>query len=62
MTFSGNSVSLDGYGFTNSDVVAYIDFLKNSKVFTEINLQESKQVEIDKIPLYQFKVTMKVVT
>lgn len=62
MTLSGNSLSLDGYGFTNSDVVAYIDNLKNSKVFSEIILEESKQVEIEKIPLYQFKITMKVVT
>lgn len=62
MTLSGNKLSLDGYGFTNSDVVAYIDNLKNSKVFSEISLEESKQVEIEKIPLYQFKITMKVVT
>ncbi|MFN3395288.1 MAG: PilN domain-containing protein [Thermodesulfovibrionales bacterium] len=61
LIFSGNSLSLDGYGFTNSDVVAYVDNLKSSKVFTEISLQESKQVEIEKIPLYQFKITMKVV-
>lgn len=61
LTLSGNSLSIDGYGFTNSDVVAYVDNLKSSKVFTEISLQESKQVEIEKIPLYQFKITMKVV-
>lgn len=61
MTFSGGTISIEGFGFTNSDVVAYVDNLKNSKVFTEINLQESKQIEIEKIPLYQFKITMKVV-
>lgn len=61
LTFLGNSLSIDGYGFTNSDVVAYVDNLKSSKVFTDISLQESKQVEIEKIPLYQFKITMKVV-
>lgn len=61
MTFSGGTISIEGFGFTNSDVVAYVDNLKNSKVFTEINLQESKQTEIEKIPLYQFKITMKVV-
>lgn len=60
MALAGNSLTIDGYGFTNTDVVAYVDNLKNSKFFTEINLQESKQVEIEKIPLYQFKITMKV--
>lgn len=61
MTFSGGTISIEGFGFTNSDVVAYVDNLKNSKVFTEINLQESKQIEIEKIPLYQFKINIKVV-
>lgn len=61
LALSGGNLTIDGYGFTNSDVVTYVDNLKKSNRFTEINLQESKQVEIDKIPLYQFKVTMKVV-
>lgn len=61
LSFVGQGISMDGYGFTNSDVVAYVDNLKKSKVFTEINLLESKQVEIEKIPLYQFKIAMKVV-
>lgn len=60
MTLSGGNLAIDGYGFTNTDVVIFVDNLKNSKRFMEINLQESKQVEIDKIPIYQFKVTMKV--
>jgi len=60
VTVSGSSVSMDGYAFTNSDVVAYVDNLKNSKVFSDVFLQESKQAEIEKIPLYQFKLTFRV--
>lgn len=60
LTFAGNSLSIEGYGFTNTEVVSYIENLKNSKFFSEIILQESKQVEVEKIPLYQFKATMKV--
>ena len=60
LTVSGSGGTVDGYAFTNADVVAYVETLKSSKLLTEIYLQESKQAEIDKIPLYQFKVTFKV--
>lgn len=60
LTVSSNGGSLEGYAFTNSDVVAYVDNLKGSKLLTEIYLQESRQAEIEKIPLYQFKLTFKV--
>lgn len=60
LSVSGSSGSLEGYGFTNSDVVAYVDNLKGSKMLVDIYLQESKQAEVEKIPLYQFKLTFKV--
>jgi type IV pilus assembly protein PilN len=60
LTVSGSGGSLEGYGFTNSDVVAYVDNLKGSKMLTDVYLQESKQAEMDKIPLYQFRLTFKV--
>jgi len=60
LTVSGSGGTVDGCAFTNADVVSYVETLKNSKLLTEIYLQESKQAEIDKIPLYQFKVTFKV--
>ncbi len=62
MSVSDQSVSLDGYAFTNSDVVTYVNNLKSSKAFADIFLQESKQAEVEKIPLYQFKLTFKVVS
>lgn len=60
MIVSGGSVNLEGYAFTNSDVVAYVNNMKNSKVFSDIFLQESKQAEIEKVSLYQFKLTFRV--
>ena len=56
----GSSVSIDGYAFTNPDVVTFVENLKGSKLLTEVYLQETKQVEIEKIPLYQFKLTFRV--
>ncbi|HXX81715.1 MAG TPA: PilN domain-containing protein [Thermodesulfovibrionales bacterium] len=57
---AGSNVDIEGYAFTNADVVAFVDNLKSSKLLTEIYLQESKQAEIEKITLYQFKLTCKV--
>ena len=59
MTVSGEVINLDGYGFTNSDIVSFVDSIKNSKMFAEVYLQESKSIEIEKIPLYTFKLTFK---
>ncbi len=60
LAVSGGSGTLEGSAFTNSDVVAYVDGLKASKLLTEIYLQESRQAEIDKIPVYHFKLSFKV--
>jgi len=55
----GDSITLDGYGFTNTEIVTYVDNIKGSKLFTEVYLQESKSMESEKIPLYMFKLTLK---
>lgn len=59
LSVSGGTVNLEGYGFTNNDIVAYVDNIKNSPMFTEVYLQESKSVEADKVALYVFKLTCK---
>lgn len=60
MTMSGDNVSIDGYGFTNTDIVSYVDNVKNSKIFTDVYLQESKSTTIETTPLYMFKLTFKI--
>jgi type IV pilus assembly protein PilN len=60
ITVSGDNISIGGYGFTNTDIVSYVDNVKNSKIFTDVYLQESKSTEIEKIPLYVFKLTFKI--
>lgn len=59
MSVSGGSINLEGYGFTNNDIVAYVDNIKNSPLFTEVYLQESKSVEAEKVAVYMFKLTCK---
>jgi type IV pilus assembly protein PilN len=60
LSVSEGGISIDGYGFTNPDIVSYVDNLKNSKLFTEVYLQETRSVEMEKIPAYVFKLTFKV--
>jgi len=60
LTSAGNGGTLEGFAFTNADVVTYVENLKGSKLLTDVYLQESKQAEIEKIPLYRFKLTFKV--
>jgi len=60
LTVMGDSISLDGYAFTNTEIVTYVDNIKGSKLFTEVFLQESKSTDLEKIALYSFKMTLKI--
>ncbi len=57
MSVSGETISLEGYGYMNNDIVSYVDNIKSSPMFTDVYLQESKSVEADKLALYGFKLT-----
>lgn len=58
---SGSSnISIEGYGFTNSEIVTFVDNLKASTLFTDVYLQESKSAEKEKISVYVFKLTCKI--
>jgi len=56
----GLDVSLSCIAFTNTDVVNYVNNLKNSKLFTDVYLQESVQSKAAAITVYSFKLTFKV--
>ncbi len=60
MNVTGGNVSLSCTAFTNTDVVNYVDNLKNSKLFTDVYLQESVQAQTAGYTLYNFRLTFKV--
>jgi type IV pilus assembly protein PilN len=60
MTTSKDNVNIDGYAYANSDIVSYVDNMKNSQTFTDVFLQESKSTNIDNTSLYMFKLTFKI--
>ena len=57
---ASSNVSIEGYGFTNSEIVTFVDNLKASSLFTDVYLQESKSTEKEKISVYVFKLTCKI--
>jgi type IV pilus assembly protein PilN len=60
LSVSGSNVSMEGYGYTNSEIVNYVDNLKASPLFTDVYLQESKSMEKEKISVYMFKLACKI--
>jgi type IV pilus assembly protein PilN len=57
LTITGAGITMEGYGFTNADIVIYVDHLKSSAMFTDVYLQESRSTEIEKVPAYMFKMS-----
>ena len=51
----GNSVTIEGKAITNSELVDFIDNLKRSKYFSEIQILESRQGIESNVPIYNFK-------
>lgn len=49
------TVTLEGYGFSNSEIVSFVEALKRE--FHNVFLLESKQEEIEKTTVYKFKIT-----
>ena len=57
---TGGAVNLEGYAFTNSDLVGYVNNLKGSQYLTDVALLESRQTTIENVTVYQFKMTFRV--
>lgn len=60
LKFRGSSLDLDGYAFTNSDVVKYVNNLKGSRFFNSVHLAESKRENLkglkEEVSVYKFTI------
>lgn len=56
--FNNNTINLDGYAFSNNDIVYYVDNLK--KIYDEVYLEEAAQAVVEKTPVYRFKMRFNV--
>lgn len=52
-------ISLSGSGFTNPDIVTFVENLKKSDIFSEVNLLETSSAGTAEEVVYQFSVTIK---
>ncbi len=60
LLYKENNVIIEGFAFTNPDIVSYVDNFKGSAIIADVFLEESKQEEVNKIPVYKFKLNFKV--
>ena len=49
------TISLDGYAYSNAELVSYVQNLKSSKYLTEVMLVESRQTDVGSFSIYKFK-------
>lgn len=55
---SDNKIEIEGIGFTNSEIVRFVESLKASERFSDIYLHETKQTIKEKIEVYTFKISL----
>jgi type IV pilus assembly protein PilN len=60
MTISRDNISVDGVGFTNADIVNFVQTLKESELFNNVVLLETRQGKLEGEEVYLFKLTLKV--
>ncbi|MBS4062090.1 MAG: PilN domain-containing protein [Bacteroidetes bacterium] len=60
LLYKDDKVVIEGFAFTNLDIVSYIDNFKKSEIISDVFLDESKFEEIDKVQTYKFKLHFKV--
>lgn len=57
LSYRGANVTVEGFGFTNIDVVAYVDNLKKAQGVTNVTLLETRETQIEKTAVYKFSLT-----
>jgi type IV pilus assembly protein PilN len=56
---SSNTVEVEGKAVSNDDVVEFVNNLRRTDYFTDINLQESKAAVESKINVYEFRLVFR---
>lgn len=54
LSYRGGTVTVEGFAFTNIDVVAYVDNLKKASGVTNVNLLETRETQIERVNVYKF--------
>jgi Tfp pilus assembly protein PilN len=62
MSISGNNLRIGGTGFKNTDIVSFVQSLKNSDLFTNVNLLGTVRKMEGTAETYTFNMTLEVVS
>lgn len=54
------TVSIEGYSFSNPDLVNYVQKLKGSKYLVDVNLVQSRQETLEGVSVYKFSLTLRI--
>jgi type IV pilus assembly protein PilN len=60
VSYNNPQVTIEGVGFTNMDIVVFVENLKKSVTYSDVYLEETKQATVDKTDVYNFKLNFKV--
>ena len=59
MTERGGSISIAGEAFTNEEIVKFVDNLKASPYFADVDLQETSQTAVQGYDIYKYKLSFR---
>ncbi len=60
MSISGDKINIAGIGFTNPEIVTFVQSLKSSPLFKEVYLHGTNQSKIGNIETFTFNLTLQV--
>ncbi|MDA8085495.1 MAG: PilN domain-containing protein [Nitrospiraceae bacterium] len=60
LNLTQDDIQMEGIGYTNDDVVAFVQSLKGSPLFTDVYLVGTSQTSDEGVDVYHFSLTMKV--
>ena len=60
LAFKDNNINVEGFAFTNNDLVAYVENLKRLSDMSDVYLEESREADVEKVKVYKFKLSFKV--
>jgi Tfp pilus assembly protein PilN len=62
MSISGNKLTMSGVGFKNTDIVSFVQSLKDSEMFNNVNLLGTSRQMMGEVETYSFNMTLEVVS
>lgn len=60
MSIRGSAVSISGVGFSNPEVVRYVQSLKESKLFTDVYLHETRRAKVKTVDVFNFRISLNI--